>query len=250
MDECGLIVNDIVLDNGDDLTSRRHACIVYRHFLPGRREIPSEALCFLMGRHHRLGAKSAIQTLPTVLIRDIFTYLYPRKTLYLTDCGTISGTYIRAKGFLPLEIGSFVLTSHNTGFEVIQSAYSYISTRSIRVFHSREVLTGGLNTSSLLWILLLTGNPAGRMSEEGIEGFVPQCTQPVIFTDSGVSSRDMEVTFRKGRWWVKEKPTHTFGIWVCTSLSRHSTGPRYQPRWVEVNRGCCVRLSHTVISID
>lgn len=237
MDECGQFVNDIVLGSEDAQASRRHVCIAYGRYLVGRREIMKEMVAFLMGKQHRLGVKSAIKMLPNVLIGEIFAYLYPRKALYLTDCGTLSGTYIRARDFLPLEPGSLVLTSPVSGFEVVSTNWAYFNPAAVLLHCNVH------SSSPVLWVLLLSGDPTAPMLVKRVVGLT-ETTRLAVEREAGA-----EVRYRAGRWWVKETEREGFGSWLCTSLARQPGEVRFMPRWVEITKGCEIRASSTVISL-
>ena len=238
MDECGQFVNDIVLGSEDAQASRRHVCIAYKRFLLSRREVTSEMLAFLMGKQERLGVKSAIKVLPNVLIGEIFAYLHPRKALYLTDCGTLSGTYIRARDFLPLEPGSLVLTSPASGFEVVSTSWSYFNPAAILLQCSVRTSVG-----PVLWVLLLSGDPTTPMLVRKVVG-TTQASRLVVDREA-----EAEVEYRAGRWWVKETDREGFGSWLSTSLARQPGEVRFMPRWVEIPKGCEIRASSSVISL-
>lgn len=255
MDECGQFVNDILLGSEDTQASRRHVCISYGRFWQSRREIPREMVAFLMGKQRRLGARSVIQRLPTVLIGEIFAYLYPRKALYLTDCGTLSGTYIRARDFLPIEEGSLMLTSPTSGFEVAPFTWSKVK----KFEHERILLQIGTRLSPyspnciestrkgpVLWIMQLEGEPSSAMLVRYIVGLIPVDREVLRVLGKGETA---VVEFTAGKWWVKETNREGFGVWLSTSLVKERCEARFKPRWVEITRGCEIRASSTVISL-
>jgi hypothetical protein len=257
MDPSGEYANDIVLAVADYAVSRRHCCIYYQHGLFTRRQLTEDMVAFLMGRGGRLGAQSCVRWLPNVLIGEIFSYLCPRKAIYLTDCGSMLGTYVRASKHELLEVASMALLSPNAGFIVTSDSWEFadqINLSNCEVYDGLDIVKKPIpedyQLSPVLWIAVLQGDPIGSMRECGYMALTPKSGASFrISSFETENSAAALVEYHNGHWFVQEtKGNSDFGVWLNCSSYKGAQN-RHEPRWVEIENGAEIRVSSSVLVV-
>jgi hypothetical protein len=94
--DCGEVQNDIILSS-DRSISRVHCKIEFGEGFKYIKRLPDEYTSFFMLNHPRLGRNINVKHLPSHLILNILSYMNNKNQFYLTDCGSISGTYIKLR---------------------------------------------------------------------------------------------------------------------------------------------------------
>ena len=103
INEEGKRPNDIMLPASDRAISRCHCRLDYRQWFRSR-ELPQEFVAFLMAGHPRLGEVSVFRNLPPQLFGYIYTFLKATHTLWITDLGSVCGTYVKVSNDFPVEL--------------------------------------------------------------------------------------------------------------------------------------------------
>ena len=257
LSEDGNYANDIVLKSTDVQVSRRHCCVFYGQGL-GPRGITPEMTAFLMGRHPRVGRSSAVSKLPTDLVAAILAFLPPRRAVFLTDCGSLYGTYVRATAPMPLTPASFVLLSPTVGLHVLSTTWAYailLNGRWVEVRDGKKSCRGipeKCKKFPVLWAAVVEGDPTMRMEEKKVVALTPAKGERFELTSRDDTESPLVAVVEyhpNSEWTISEVGRASFGVWLCTSPSRPGD-TRYTPRWVEIQSGVQVRVSTTVISID
>ena len=95
--EDGLVPNDIILPQSDRAISRVHACLIYK-FGFSRRKIPNNFVTFLSGRYPKIGGEGClVRRIPSYVMRRVYEFLRPEKNFYMSDLGSVMGTYIKLR---------------------------------------------------------------------------------------------------------------------------------------------------------
>ena len=101
--EDGTRPNDIMLTAADRAISRTHCKIIYKHGFRTRRAMSEGFLEFLKLFSVRARAPASVY-LPRELRRLIFSYYREPHKFYITDVGSVYGTYIRITKESPAEV--------------------------------------------------------------------------------------------------------------------------------------------------
>ena len=103
INEFGQRPNDIMLPASDRAISRCHCRINYQHCFRERR-LSDQYVSFLMAGHPRLGVSSVFNSLPQHLFAYIYSFFKEPYALWLSDLGSICGTYLKVSHDVPTAV--------------------------------------------------------------------------------------------------------------------------------------------------
>jgi pSer/pThr/pTyr-binding forkhead associated (FHA) protein len=257
--------NDIVLPPSDRAISRVHCAINYASFFPGLTPILPEWLAFLMISHPRLGRRSVFYDLPLSLFRYILAFLKEPPKLFLTDLGSVCGTYIRVLSESPAELrtGQYFLIGSDVLIEVLEISdclefrtndpgpmEETLQTEQLRCHYAPGLRVhvnkqqAEENTLSL--------DEAQFEAYEGQEikiGRSTSCT--IVISDSTISRVQSRIVFSQGRWWLfdgqQDRPSVN-GTWL--SICDKDKQFRQLSKMHLLTRGTEVKVSETVLKVD
>jgi hypothetical protein len=93
----GKVQNDIIISLLDLSISRFHCQIDYSKGFNIRKSISDINLAFLMLNHERLSKETKLPNLSGDLMHNILSYFEEKRQFYITDCGSVAGTFVKLK---------------------------------------------------------------------------------------------------------------------------------------------------------
>ena len=263
INELGQRPNDIMLPPSDRAISRCHCRFNYQHCFSNR-PLPAEFVSFLMCSHPRLGQFSAFNALPQHLFFFIYTFVKEPYVLWLSDLGSICGTYLKVSHDLPTEMkrGQVFLIGSDIIIDV-DEVYC-CALQSVPSEASEEALMQTLKDTSQPSVRITVGKIpdsedstvhkhsqvfiAERQAQTFLIGRSNMCD--IKLNDSTISRTQCRVVFDRERWYMADglqtKPSVN-GTWL--SVCKKDRVPREESPPVPVERGTQVKISETVLQV-
>lgn len=263
LNEYGQRPNDIVLPASDRAISRSHCRFNYQHCFRGR-ELSPQLVAFLMAGHQRLGSGSVFNVLPQHLFYYIYSFFKEPYVLWLSDLGSVCGTYLKVSHELPTEIrrGMVFLIGSDIVIDV-EDVVSY-PLHSLPSDASEDALMQTLKEATQPSIRVTIGKIpdsedstvnkhsqlflAERPQQTFLIGRSNTCD--VKLNDSTISRTQCRIVFAEGKWMFfdgQESKPSVNGTWL--SICRKDRGPRQESPAVPVEWGAQVKISESVLQV-
>eukprot|EP01016_Furgasonia_blochmanni_P040113 TRINITY_DN5083_c0_g1_i2.p1 TRINITY_DN5083_c0_g1~~TRINITY_DN5083_c0_g1_i2.p1 ORF type:complete len:377 (+),score=98.13 TRINITY_DN5083_c0_g1_i2:417-1547(+) len=112
---------DIAINDQHGFISPIHGKFIFEDAFKNRGYIYPTFLSFLMMSHPRLGYYSPGRNLPRHLYQHIYSFLLPKRALYIQDAGSQSGTFVKIPYSIPFRMSnnSRVLVGLHAEFNII-----------------------------------------------------------------------------------------------------------------------------------
>lgn len=263
INEYGQRPNDIILPASDRAISRCHCRFNYQHCFRDR-GLSSQLLAFLMAGHPRLGKESAFNSLPQHLFYYIYSFFREPYTLWLSDLGSICGTYLKVSHELPTELkrGMVFLIGSDIIIDV-EDVYCY-PLQSIPSDVSEDALMQTLKEAAQPSVRLTIGKiPDSEettvhkhsqvfLAERPMQAFLIGRSNAcdIKLNDSTISRTQCRLVYSGEQWslfdGLEAKPSVN-GTWF--SICQKDRGPRQESAPVPVEWGAQVKISETVLHI-
>lgn len=254
VNEHGLRLNDIVLCPTDTSISRQHARINYKdYFHIGHSDLTNFYMFQLISKHHDW-------KLPTDLAKWIWACLRPSRRLYISDMGTILGTFIKCKPESPqtIEDGSLFQTdSYILMLCKIRRGNVVLDSWLDGIFASQRTdLMHAAPVSTLLFEVIRAGSNRECFRFEYREGDIEgNSDSELVFelgrSRSNILSTSIRIAYsRAGDTWTLRLLNHEqyHPLWRCTSVYQESRD-RYEPREVQLYDQDEIKVSETIFKL-
>lgn len=263
MNEYGQRPNDIMLPASDRAISRCHCRFNYQHCFR-ERDLSPQLVAFLMAGHTRLGRNSVFNALPQHLFYYIYTFFKEPFTLWLSDLGSICGTYLRVSHDVPTEIrrGMVFLI----GSDIVIDVEDVVSCPllSLPSEGSEDALMQTLKEAAQPIVRVTIGKIpdsedstvhkhsqvflAERPTQAFLIGRSNACD--IKLNDSTISRTQCRIVYAGERWTLLDglefKPSVN-GTWL--SICKKERGLREESPAVAVEWGAQVKISETVLQV-
>eukprot|EP01016_Furgasonia_blochmanni_P040114 TRINITY_DN5083_c0_g1_i3.p1 TRINITY_DN5083_c0_g1~~TRINITY_DN5083_c0_g1_i3.p1 ORF type:complete len:474 (+),score=158.32 TRINITY_DN5083_c0_g1_i3:611-2032(+) len=167
---------DIAINDQHGFISPIHGKFIFEDAFKNRGYIYPTFLSFLMMSHPRLGYYSPGRNLPRHLYQHIYSFLLPKRALYIQDAGSQSGTFVKIPYSIPFRMSnnSRVLVGLHAEFNIIDmhdsetvgkinskelALYLHLSKVTDSVLHLSEAKLEEFNKRFLLFRTNFLNNP-------------------------------------------------------------------------------------------
>ena len=263
LNEYGQRPNDIMLPASDRAISRCHCRFNYQHCFRAR-DLSPQLLAFLMAAHPRLGCSSEFNSLPQHLFYYIYSFFKEPYALWLSDLGSICGTYLRVSHDVPTEI--------RRGMVFLIGSDIIIDVEEVVCFPLPSLPSEG-SEDALMQTLKEAAQPSVRvtigkipdsedstvhkhsqvfLAERPTQTFLigRSNTCDLKLNDSTISRTQCRIVYAGERWMLLDgleaKPSVN-GTWL--SICQKERGARQESPAVAVEWGAQVKISETVLQV-
>jgi len=260
LNESGQRPNDIVLPASDRAVSRTHCRFDYQHCFRGRPLSP-QLLAFLMAGHQRLGRNSVFNALPQHLFYYIYSFFKEPYVLWLSDLGSVCGTYLRVSHEVPTEmkrgrvflIGSDIIIDVeevlSSPFPTDNAANALLQTLKDHAQPSVRVTIGKMPDSEESTV---HKHSQLFVAERPLQTFLigRSNTCDVKLNDSTISRTQCRIVYAGEKWMLmdgQENKPSVNGTWL--SICGKDRGQRQESPAVAVEWGAQIKISESVLQV-